>query len=96
MEQIEEWLSYQLDDSTAKKLDNRPFPLLSHTVFFYIIISVRAKFMLPLTSSFANRSPPMVVGFVHQTSVFVFSVVSSFLGVNLQICPPFVISFGGR
>ena len=36
MKQIKEWLSYQLNDSTAKKLDDRPFPLF-HISYFNIL-----------------------------------------------------------
>ena len=33
MEQIQEWVNYQLNDSTARKLDDGPFPLLYHHEF---------------------------------------------------------------
>ena len=36
IEQINKWLRYQLDDSTAKKFDDHPFPL-SKIVYFNIL-----------------------------------------------------------
>ena len=52
MEQTKKWLGYQLDDSTAEKLDDRPFPLFLKSLYIYFNISdVVLLYYVPILSA---------------------------------------------